>query len=90
MPRLFLFLFLLVPLAASAIFVMCATWAPAPLGPLSAGPDRVQGGCVLAVYAGHYSDMHLDEGVVEQAQRTGGVKSGAHPSSTPSQRNRDR
>jgi uridine phosphorylase len=54
---------------ASAIFVMCATWAPAPLGPLSAGPDRVQGGCVLAVYAGHDSDMHLDEGVVEQAQQ---------------------
>ena len=53
---------------ASAIFVMCATWAPAPLGSLAQGPDRVQSGCVLAVYAGHDSDMNLDERIVEQAQ----------------------
>ena len=53
---------------ASVIFVMCATHRPAPLAPLSAGSDWVQGACVLAVYAGHDSDMHLDEAIVERAQ----------------------
>ena len=53
---------------ASVIFVMCATHRPAPLPPISAGADWVQGACVLAVYAGHDSDMHLDEAIVARAQ----------------------
>lgn len=53
---------------ASVIFVMCATHRPAPLAPLSAGSEWAQGAAVLAVYAGHDSDMHLDEAVVERAQ----------------------
>jgi len=56
---------------ASAIFVMCGTWKPAPVPDLASGSAAVavQGACVLAVYAGHDSDMNLDEEVVESANQ---------------------